>query len=127
VLVPNEHEAAALVGRDAAAPELAQELAQALAVETVIVTAGAAGAFLAEADRVVHVPARACDARDTTGAGDAFVGALAARLWAGDTVADATEFAVRAATLSVTRPGTMRAFATVEECSKAAARPDAMS
>ena len=48
---------------------------------------------------------------DTTGAGDQFVAALAVRLRAGDDLAAAVSFAVRAAALSVTRPGTMPAFA----------------
>jgi ribokinase len=54
---------------------------------------------------------------DTTGAGDAFIGALAVRLREGDALRDAAAFAVRAAALSVTRPGTMPAYATASELS----------
>ncbi|MBD0290121.1 MAG: bifunctional hydroxymethylpyrimidine kinase/phosphomethylpyrimidine kinase [Thermoleophilia bacterium] len=115
VLVPNEHEAARLAGREGAPGELAVELAERLPGTAVVVTAGAAGAYTAESGRVRHVEARAVEAVDTTGAGDAFVAALAVRLRAGDAVTAATAFAVRAATISVTRPGTMTAFASAQE------------
>lgn len=120
VLVPNEHEAAALTGTEADAPELARELARALAVPAVIVTAGSAGAFVAAEGSVAHIAAPVYEVVDTTGAGDAFVGALAARLWAGADLHEAAAFAVHAASLSVTRPGTMRAFATADECAAGA-------
>jgi len=61
------------------------------------------------------VPAPQVTPVDTTGAGDQFVAALAVRLRAGDDVAAAVSFAVRAAALSVTRPGTMPAFAAEDE------------
>ena len=48
------------------------------------------------------------------GAGDAFVGALAACMRDGSSVLQAATFAVSAAALSVTRPGTLDAFATHE-------------
>jgi ribokinase len=120
ILVPNEHEAAALAGTDGDGARLARELVHALAVPAVIVTAGSAGAFVAAEGSVAHMPAPFCEVVDTTGAGDAFVGALAARLWAGADLHEAATFAVRAASLSVMRPGTMGAFATAEECAAAA-------
>jgi len=83
----------------------------------VVVTAGAAGAYVASDGTLQHVPAPACVPLDTTGAGDAFVGALAVRLRAGDELGAAAAFAVRAATLSVTRPGTMPAYPTAAELS----------
>jgi ribokinase len=116
ILVPNEHEAAALAGMDGDGGRLARELAHALAVPAVIVTAGSAGAFVAAEGSVAHMAAPFCEVVDTTGAGDAFVGALAARLWAGADLHEAAAFAVRAASLSVTRPGTMGAFATADDC-----------
>jgi ribokinase len=122
LLVPNEHEAAALAGRDGTPSELADDLAHALPVGGVVVTAGEAGAYLAAGGSVVHVAAPACEAVDTTGAGDAFLGALAVRLRVGDTLAEAVSFAVDAASLSVMRPGTMPAFATAEEVAALLAR-----
>jgi ribokinase len=111
VLVPNEHEAAALAGGDAPPGDLAAQLVERLPVSAVVVTAGGAGAYVATGDSVEHVGAPAVQAVDTTGAGDAFVGALAVRLREGDALATAVAFAVRAASVSVTRPGTMTAFA----------------
>ncbi|CAN5286561.1 ribokinase [soil metagenome] len=115
VLVPNEHEAAALVGREAPVAELAAEVQERLGVPAVVVTAGAAGAYVAAGGQVQHVPTRAAEAVDTTGAGDAFLAALAVRLRTEDDLADAAAYAVRAATIKVERPGTMPSFATSAE------------
>jgi ribokinase len=49
---------------------------------------------------------------DTTGAGDAFTGALAWRLGAGDPLPDAVRYAVRVAAASVTGPGAQSSFPT---------------
>jgi ribokinase len=54
---------------------------------------------------VQHLPACAVDAVDATAAGDAFNGALAARLSAGDTLVAACRWAQAAAALSVTQRG----------------------
>jgi len=77
---------------------------------TAVVTAGAAGCHIAAGGDAWHVPAPQVHALDTTGAGDCFVGALAAELRAGAAVQAAAEVAVRAAALSVTRSGTMPAY-----------------
>ena len=116
VLVPNEHEAAALVGHDAPFAVLAVELQRESGVRAVIVTAGADGAFLASRDGGVnHVPAPSVEAVDTTGAGDAFIGALASRLHEGRSLLEAVRFSVLYAARSVTRVGTMPAYARREE------------
>jgi ribokinase len=116
ILVPNQHEAAAIAGRDASVADLAAYLADEMPRSTVIVTAGADGAYIGRAgQRTQHVRAPSVDAIDTTGAGDAFVGALAARLRAGVEVDEAASLAVRAAALSVTRSGTLGAFARFDE------------
>jgi ribokinase len=109
-LVPNEHEAAVLVGRQAEPVELALELAARWAPTVVLVTAGAEGAFVASAGRCEHVGAPRVEVADTTGAGDAFVAALAVRLRNGEQINAAARFAVRAASISVTRAGTMPSF-----------------
>jgi sugar/nucleoside kinase (ribokinase family) len=49
------------------------------------------------------------------GPGDALVGALAVALGAGASLVHAAELGVRAASLSVARPGTMLAYPTVQE------------
>ncbi|MGA3031518.1 MAG: ribokinase [Candidatus Limnocylindrales bacterium] len=115
VLVPNQHEAAAIVGREAPAAELADRLADIAPWAHVIVTAGEDGAYLGRAGgRGGHIAAPRVQAVDTTGAGDAFVGALAACLRDGLDLVEAATCAVSAAALSVTRPGTLEAFASRE-------------
>ena len=109
-LIPNEVEFAALSGGDA--PTDATMLA--LAARTgrrVVVTLGQAGAALVAADgRVERVPADPVKALDTTGAGDAFVGAFGYGLAAGLPELDAGRLGVRCASDSVTRPGTQSSF-----------------
>jgi ribokinase len=83
ILVVNRSEAGYLMRDDrrsdndlmAAAASL-----QARGPRTVVVTAGADGAFVADGEERFHVPAHLVDVVDTTGAGDAFVGVLAARI-----------------------------------------------
>jgi ribokinase len=103
LLTPNGLEAAALTGETDPA-----DAARALARRTnapVIVTVGADGALLAGGDGIVPIPAPQVDVVDTTGAGDAFNGVLAAGLAAGDALEDAARAAVEAASASVRRAG----------------------
>jgi len=116
VLVPNEHEASVIAGRDGSPAELAGFLVRELPVSVVVVTAGPAGAFVAEADgSTKRLPAPRVEAVDTTGAGDAFIGAFASRLQQGWPTADAAAYGVKAASISVTRPGTMLSYPTASE------------
>jgi len=95
VLTPNRSEARALAGEDE--PEAA---ARALAARTgaaVVVTLGADGALVVDGEVVERVPAPRVEAVDTTGAGDAFNGALAFELAGGATVLDAVRAAVEVA------------------------------
>jgi ribokinase len=102
VLVPNRGELEALAGREGDPGELARGLDAARAV---VVTLGAEGAVVVEGERVERVPAPRVEAVDTTGAGDAFCGALAQALDSGADLVDAARWAARAAAASVTRPG----------------------
>jgi ribokinase len=74
--------------------------------EAVVVTLGAAGAIVLRPDgAIVEAVASRVDAIDTVGAGDTFVGALAADLAAGANLDEAVRRAVVAAALSTTRAG----------------------
>ncbi len=99
----------------AADPRAGAGLLLAKGVGSVIVTLGARGAILVSDLGTVEVAALAVEAVDTTGAGDVFCGALAAGLARGLAMGQAAAFAVRAASSSVTRPGTQSSFPTVEE------------
>lgn len=113
VLVPNETEAAALIGLppgavfDAAAAAVSL---RALGPRTVIITLGAQGVQLADDGLSLHLPAPVVRAVDTTGAGDTFIGAYAAARCEGAGLADAVAYAQRAAALSVTKAGAMAAM-----------------
>jgi len=121
ILVPNEHEAAALDGGQAPPDVLATRLARRFGC-AVVVTAGERGCF-AEAPGLSgwHCPAPVVQAADTTGAGDAFVGALAVRLRAGDDLATAAAFATQVASVSVAKPGTMPSYPTAAQLERAPA------
>jgi len=101
VLVPNRGELHLLAGPGEPA-DAARRLAGPRAV---VVTLGADGALVVEGDRAEHVATPAADALDTTGAGDAFCGALADALARGAALVEATRWGVAAAALSVARPG----------------------
>ncbi|GGR93519.1 ribokinase [Streptomyces aureoverticillatus] len=103
LLIPNEHEAAALTGRPDPADAARALLDQ---VPEVVVTLGAAGSlYAARGAEPVTVPARRVTAVDTTGAGDTFVGALAVALTEGKSMPEALGWASAASALSVRRPG----------------------
>jgi ribokinase len=103
VLTPNASEAAALAGAED--PEEAAAVLSGRTNAPVLVTLGARGALLVDGDRRERLEAPAVEVVDTTGAGDALNGALAAELAAGRELADAARVAVRAASLSTRRPG----------------------
>ncbi len=62
-------------------------------------------------------PAIDVEAVDTTGAGDAFCGALAARIAAGHTLDDAVAWAICAGGLATTRHGAVPSLPTRDEIS----------
>jgi ribokinase len=102
VLVPNRGELEALAGGSGDPLMLARSVAGARAV---VVTLGADGAVVVEGERFERVPAPRVKVVDTTGAGDAFCGALAQALAEGAQLVEAARWAVRVAAVSVTRHG----------------------
>ena len=116
-LVVNESEASGVLGHEVRGAAQAQEAARELLAHcrSVVVTVGARGAVVAGPSGVELVAADAVDAVDTTGAGDAFTGGLAAALSAGWHLVEAARLGVSAATRAVTRPGAQASFATAAE------------
>lgn len=114
-LVVNEHEAAWLLGSAAADPRRLAAGLLGLGPRSVVVTVGARGAVVADAGGCAEVPSPAVTPVDTTGAGDAFAGALAARLAADASLVDAARYAVRVAAISVTRRGAQASYPTAAE------------
>jgi ribokinase len=109
-VIPNETEFALLTGTDPADDAAVSRYAAALGAG-VVVTRGEAGALVVVPHGdPVRVPAPAVDAVDTTGAGDAFVGAFAVALARGDDPVTAATLACRCAATSVTTPGTQTSY-----------------
>ncbi|WP_309105349.1 ribokinase [Arthrobacter sp.] len=79
-------------------------------VQSAVITLGACGAVVGETRGSVHVPPVAVDAVDTTGAGDAFVGAVAAGLAEGLSLHAAAELAVAVAAQSVISYGAQESY-----------------
>ncbi|MDE0364351.1 MAG: ribokinase [Gammaproteobacteria bacterium] len=118
ILVVNEIELAIFSGMAASSRE--QQVEAALACrrfreQVVVVTRGREGSIAIDADQVIDHPGHAVTAVDTTGAGDCFVGALAARLCAGDPLAAGLAYANSAASICVQRPGAGPSMPTAAE------------
>jgi ribokinase len=109
-LTPNESEAEVLTGIRVGSLEQAEQAADALlarGVGTVVVTLGAQGALVKNAQLRQHVPAiDAGPVLETTGAGDAFNGGFAVALSEGQGIFEAVRFGCAVAAISVTRAGT---------------------
>jgi ribokinase len=113
-LVVNEHEAAMVLGTPGLPAQQAKALLS-LGPRSVVITLGADGAVAADPGGITSVPSPQVDALDTTGAGDAFTGALAWRLAVGDTLADATAFAVKVGAATVRRSGAQSSYPSLAE------------
>ena len=101
VLLVNEHEAAALGDHG---------------VQRSIVTRGGDGSVVHDGDtRPVEVPAVPVEAVDTTGCGDAFMGAVALRLAAGDTLVEAARFAAGVGAYAATGAGAQASYPTTAQ------------
>jgi ribokinase len=106
-LVVNEHEAQWLLDGETDLRKLLD-----LGPRSAVVTLGSAGALVIERDGTTEVSSPKVTAVDTTGAGDAFAGALVTQLAAGDDLVAAARRAVRVAAVSVTRPGAQASYPT---------------
>jgi len=112
IITPNETEAEMLSGIRVTNIESARAAAMVLrnkGVDTVIITLGAKGAFISNADMELLIPSPVVKAVDTTAAGDVFNGALAVALSEGCALPDAVNFGCNAAAISVTRLGAQAA------------------
>jgi len=104
--VVNAGEAEQLTGTGDAAAAARELIRQ--GADSAIVTLGAAGCLVAHREgRIDRFAAPTVDVVDTSGAGDVFCGCLAGCLAAGISLAAAARIAVRAAAISVGRPGTL--------------------
>ncbi|MDH7804847.1 MULTISPECIES: ribokinase [unclassified Rhizobium] len=117
-LVPNESELALLSGLPTDTDEAIVTAARSLiarGIRTVIVTLGGRGARMITSNEIVNIEPVKVTPKDTTGAGDAFIGSFA-RFYAetGEVVSSLKKASLYAAH-SITRPGTQKAYASIEE------------
>jgi ribokinase len=89
---------------------------------TVIATLGGRGVVIVAAEGVTALPAYKAKVVDTTGAGDCFVGALAARLAAGAELLEAARYANAAAACSVERLGAAPSMPTPKDVARRLSR-----
>jgi ribokinase len=121
ILTPNETEAELLTGikvEDDATAAKAAAVLRARGVQTVILTLGQRGAFVANGKVAQRLPGFRVKALDTTAAGDVFNGALAVALAEDQPLNRAVRFANAAAAISVTRLGAQPSIPTRREIEK---------
>lgn len=114
VLTPNEAEAQALTGEspEEFTPERAAQSLRQRGVRSVVMTLGDAGAYIEDGSGSRRVSGVQVPVVDTTGAGDAFTGALAVALARGNNLDEAAQFANLGGAFCVTRPGVVPGLAT---------------
>ena len=115
VVVVNDLEGDVLTG--AKGVSAAAEALLGFGVQLVLVTCGRDGLLLCDADQCHRIDAPSVPAVDSAGAGDVVCGVLAAALDQGMALEPACRWAVAAASLSVTRRGTLSAFPSHHELS----------
>lgn len=117
-VMPNETELALLTGMPVETTDQIRAAASALhasGVTHVIVTMGGRGIMWVSDNGITHIDATAHTPVDTTGAGDACIGAFAHALTHGKDIRGALEYANTYAGISVTRRGTQTSYPRVEE------------
>jgi len=121
ILVLNETELSAIAGAeigesasDAHIVEAARTL-QRRDGQSVVVTLGRRGAVAWAQGKALTIPGNAVESRDTTGAGDCFVGAVAAQTALGVPIAQALQYANVAASICVQRMGAGPSMPTAAE------------
>ena len=123
ILTPNDGELTTLVGADGSPSARAKRLlGPAPGARAVLVSLGARGALLVAGRRARSIPPPRVEVVDTVGAGDTLNGALAAGLAAGLDLAEASQRAIVAASLAVTRAGAREGMPTAAELEAALAK-----
>ena len=115
-LVVNQHEAALVLDQltpgaePPSDPDAMVRSLQEQGIASVVLTVGADGARVADDGGIHRIPAAPVDAVDTTGAGDAFIGALALGLARGDDLATAARLASRVGAFAATGEGAQPSY-----------------
>ncbi|MGX7058772.1 ribokinase [Vagococcus humatus] len=116
--MPNETELATLTNLPTTTVEEITLAAKSLVdkgVKHVIVTLGSKGVLWINETEHMLIPSEKVNAIDTTGAGDAFIGAFSHYYTAGETIPEALKHANHYAAISVTKRGTQKSYPTSQE------------
>jgi D-beta-D-heptose 7-phosphate kinase/D-beta-D-heptose 1-phosphate adenosyltransferase len=128
VITPNMHEFEAVVGHcadDAEVVRKGEKLREELQLEALLITRSEKGmTLLQKGEAPLHIPTKAREVYDVTGAGDTVVSVLAASLAAGNSLREATVLANLAAGVVVGKLGT--ASVSVPELRRAIREQDEM-
>ena len=120
-LVVNQHEAGLVLAQlapDQEAPEDPEAVVAALraaGIPSAVLTLGADGSLVSDQGGVRRVPPAPVEAVDTTGSGDAFIGALALGLARGDDLATAARLASRVGAFAATGEGAQPSYPTAAD------------
>ncbi len=119
-LIVNETEGAELSGEEEP-DSIISRLRERWSRTSILLTLGAKGALCTNASEVMRIPAPHVIPVDTTAAGDTFVGYFLGTLAAGGMLSESLGMAIRAAAITVTRPG---AADSIPRQSEIAGQPD---
>ncbi|OFT53434.1 ribokinase [Brachybacterium sp. HMSC06H03] len=120
-LVVNQHEAGLVLaqlapGQEAPEdPEAVVAALRAAGIPSAVLTLGAGGSLVADQGGVRRIPPAPVEAVDTTGSGDAFIGALALGLARGDDLATAARLASRVGAFAATGAGAQPSYPTTAD------------
>ena len=119
-LIVNEHEAKYIARHQFLPSRNVIECARQIAKNndlTVVITLGSEGSIAGDKANIWQIPSPVIDQKDTTGAGDAYVGNFAAALDSGESLLNALAFASTAGALACLKEGAQTSFPTVQETS----------
>ena len=120
-LVVNQHEAGLVLaqlapGQEAPEdPEAVVAALRAAGIPSAVLTLGADGSLVADQAGVRRIPPAPVEAVDTTGSGDAFIGALALGLARGDDLTTAARLASRVGAFAATGEGAQPSYPTAAD------------
>lgn len=118
-LSPNEHEAHLLTGievNDEESIRQAIAVIEGMGVDNVLITLGARGVAYDDGNELIFSPAlKNLNVKDTTAAGDSFVGSFSTAIAAGMSIKDSLMFANHTAAITVCRMGAQPSLPTYQE------------
>jgi ribokinase len=112
-ITPNEHELKIILGKHLDTDDIIKEYPNKM-----IVTMGSKGVRYHNGTEIISVPSYDVPVVDTTGAGDTFCGAFAASVVKGNRLENSIQFAIKAASLSITKFGAQSGMPTLNEMEK---------